>query len=82
MSSKARVEAKAQKLGYTIEDAGCDIRLVAPKGYCFDQDHHEVISEYGDMTFITKAEAWKDVYEHIGKAEVCEIEDCDWCGGR
>jgi hypothetical protein len=83
--NKARVETKAQKLGYKLEDTGDDIRLEAPKGYCFYQDYHELVSEYAtrdNLCDTTKPEAWKDVYEHIGQAEVCEIENCDWCGGR
>ena len=80
MSSKAKVIAKATELGYTLHEDWSDIRLQAPDGYCFDQDYHEVVSEYGGMTFTTKAQAWSDIYSHIGKAELCQIEECDWCG--
>jgi hypothetical protein len=80
--TRQRVITKAEQLGYTIVEDYCDVRLEAPKGYCFDQDHHEVVSEYGGMTAYTKAEAWEDLYDHIGTAEPCEIEQCDWCGGE
>ena len=82
MTTRARVLTKATKLGYTIEEDWCDIRLEAPKGYCFDQDYHELVSEYGGMSMSTKADAWRDVYKHIGVAELCEIEECDWCNGN
>jgi hypothetical protein len=76
--SKAKVLAKAVGLGYKVDEIDGAILLEAPEGYCFDQDYHELHSYYdtGD-----KASAWVDVYEHIGKAEVCEIEECDWCNG-
>lgn len=82
MATKAQVLSKAIKLGYAIEDTSFDIRLEAPNGYCFDQDHHELVSEYGDMSMATKAEAWQDIYNYIGTAELCEIEECDWCNGN
>lgn len=82
MSTRARVLTKATKLGYNITEDWCDIRLEAPKGYCFDQDHHELVSEYGDMSMATKADAWSDIYSYIGTAEPCEIKECDWCDGN
>ena len=77
MTTKAKVEARALQLGYKLEDTGYEIRLEAPKGFSFDNDYHELVSDY-DLPG-EKALAWKDVYLHIGKAEPCQIEECDWC---
>lgn len=78
MTTKARVETKALELGYKVEEIDGAILLEAPKGYSFWDDFHELHSYYdtGD-----KGSAWIDVYDYIGKAEVCQIEECDWCNG-
>jgi hypothetical protein len=82
MIRKQKVLDKAKELGYTISEDWCDIRLEAPMGCNFDGNYHELVSTYGHMSDYTKAQAWKDVWEHIGTAEPCKIEDCDWCQER
>ena len=81
MSNATRCNEKAKALGYTIEEDYEQIRLEAPKGYCFDQDHHEVITEYweGEKGTMSKANAWKSVWQELGTAQICQIEECEWC---
>ena len=76
MTTKAKTETKALKLGYKIEEIDGAILLEAPKGYSFWDDFHELNSYYdlGD-----KISAWSDVYSHIGLATPCEIVECEWC---
>ena len=81
MTTKARVEAKALKLGYKVSEIDGAILLEAPKGYSFWDDFHELNSYYEPDFAGDKANAWRDVYEHIGKADICQIEECDWCNG-
>jgi hypothetical protein len=81
MTTKGRVEAKALKLGYTVNEIDGAILLEAPKGYSFWDDFHELNSYYEPDFAGDKANAWADVYDHIGKAEPCQIEECDWCNG-
>jgi hypothetical protein len=84
MSSKAKCYEKAEKLGYIIDEDYEQIRLEAPKGFCWSQDIHETISEYwiGEKGTMSKANAWKTVWSEIGTAEPCEIVDCEWCGSN
>ncbi len=71
-----RTRKRADRLGYKIKDDGFAIYLEAPKGYSFWDDHHEVVSGY---EMCSKAEAWADVFQHLGLAEPCTIKECEWC---
>lgn len=79
-ASKAR--AKAEELGYGIEDDGYELYLDAPANYCFDQDRHVEVFYYvqGGKGKLSKAAAWAELYKSIGTAEPCKIKECEVCG--
>jgi hypothetical protein len=71
-----RTRKRADRLGYKIEDTGQVLILESPKGYSFWDDFHALVSNYEHSP---KSEAWRDIFEHIGLAELCGIEECDYC---
>jgi hypothetical protein len=71
-----RTRKRADRLGYKITEIDGAILLEAPKGYSFYDDFHELNSYYDEGS---KSEAWQDVFQHLGLAELCTINDCDWC---
>jgi hypothetical protein len=71
-----RTRKRAERLGYKITEIDGAILLEAPKGYSFWDDFHELNSYYDAGS---KNEAWEDVFQHLGLAELCTINDCDWC---
>ena len=81
MSNKAKCYQKAEELGYAIDECEDEIRLEAPAGYCFDQDHHESVTWFvpGHKGLLSKGHAWRAVWKDLGTAEVCRIKDCEWC---
>jgi hypothetical protein len=86
MSTIAKCEELATKLGATLEDDGFAIRLQAPHGKTVDVEVHEYVYDRTNVVLGSRGiwrEVWSDLrrFERDGFDE-CELYatlTCDWC---